>query len=157
MAPPVVVEMGAEIPAPPEVVWERLVDWERLGEWMREASEFRVTTRHREGVGVEASATIRIAGITTVDRVMVSRWEPPLWFGIAHLGWVKGSGLIHVRPTGRGTSWLWWRESLEPPLGWLGWAGLTALRPVMAATFNRDLRLLGDIVGGARSTVEFHE
>ena len=147
MAPPVVVEMSIEIAAPPEAVWDRLVDWENLGLWMREAWDFRVTTPQREGVGVVAQAKVRIAGITTLDTVIVSRWEPPEWFQIEHKGWVGGRGLMHARRTAAGT-YLWWRETLEPPLGWLGWAGMVLLKPAMAWIFNRDLRLLKALVEG---------
>lgn len=137
----VVVEMGINLPAPPQVVWDHLVDWERLGDWMHEATQFRVTTPFREGVGVEAAARIRIAGITTEDAIRVSRWEPPEWLEIQHLGWVKGSGLMHCRPAAGG-SYLWWRETLAPPWGLLGAVGMATLRPVMRGIFARDLRLL---------------
>ncbi|HYR61977.1 MAG TPA: SRPBCC family protein [Actinomycetota bacterium] len=145
MAPPVIIEMSVEINGPAQVVWDRLVDWENLGQWMKEAWDFRVTTRHREGVGVEAEAKVRVAGITTADSVIVRRWEPPEWFEIEHMGWVGGRGLMHCRPTANGT-YLWWRETLQPPLGWLGWVGMQVVRPVMAWIFNRDLALLKELV-----------
>lgn len=141
--------MSIDLPAPPEAVWARLVDWERLGDWMHEASHFRVTTLRREGVGVEAAARIRIAGITTDDSIRVTRWEPPEWLEIQHLGWVKGSGLMHCRPSATG-SFLWWRESLIPPLGTVGRLGMTALAPVMGAVFRRDLRLLRALLQAER-------
>ena len=137
--------MSATIPAPPEAVWRRLVDWERLGEWMREASDFRVTSPHREGVGVTCEARIRVAGITTVDAVAVRCWEPPAWFVIEHLGWVKGRGTMPCRPADGG-SYLWWQEALRPPLGWLGWIGMQAVKPIMGRVFRRDLRLLQELV-----------
>src|SRR3989440_7895002 len=48
MAPLVVVEVSIEIAAPPEAVWDRLVDWENLGLWMKEARDFRVISPERE-------------------------------------------------------------------------------------------------------------
>lgn len=141
---PVVVEVAIEIAAPPEAVWARLVDWENLGLWMREARDFKVLTATREGVGVEAQARVTIAGITTLDTVVVSRWEPPVWFEIEHRGWVSGTGLLHCRPTASGT-WVWWRESLVPPWSILGWAGMQLLKPVMAWVFRRDIRLLKEL------------
>lgn len=133
--------MSIELDASPVEVWARLVDWEHLGDWMHEASEFRVTTPEREGVGVEAAARIRIAGITTEDAIRVTRWEPYEWLEIQHLGWVKGSGLMHCRPSATGT-YLWWRETLIPPWGLAGWVGLRLLQPVMGQVFRRDLRSL---------------
>ncbi|HMC08471.1 MAG TPA: SRPBCC family protein [Actinomycetota bacterium] len=143
------IETNVALAAPPEAVWPYLVDWERLGLWMEEASNFRVITSQREGVGVEARATVRIGGITTVDTIRVSRWEPPEWLEIQHMGWVKGSGLMHCRPT-VGGSYLWWRERLLPPWGWIGWLGVRVLRPLMRRTFQRDLALLKELVEGER-------
>ena len=147
MAPPVVLEMAVQLGAAPEVVWGRLVDWEHLDQWMHEASDFQVTSPNREGVGVRAEATIRIAGITTRDAITVTRWEPPEWLEIRHEGWVKGHGLMHCRPAPDGT-YLWWRESLLPPLGWAGWLGLKVMQPVMRRVFQRDLGLLKALLGG---------
>lgn len=129
----------------PEIVWPFLVDWERLGDWMQEASDIRVTGARREGVGVEAEATIRIAGITTRDPIRVTRWEPPWVLEIAHLGWVKGTGYMELVPTERGTD-LFWREEYHPPWGFVGRAGMRVLRVVMRRVFERDLRALKELV-----------
>jgi uncharacterized protein YndB with AHSA1/START domain len=133
------------IPRPPNVVWPFLVDWERLDRWMKEARDFRVTGRQREGVGVEAEATVRIAGITTRDRIRVIRWRPPKVLELAHLGWVKGTGSMQLSPTDEGTR-LRWREELTPPWGPLGWVGMWTVGPVIRRTFRRDLELLRTLV-----------
>ena len=61
MSKPVVIETAGRIAASPEQIWPYLVEWERLGRWMKEASDFRVVSKHREGVDVIAMATIKIA------------------------------------------------------------------------------------------------
>lgn len=142
---PAVLEMEATMPAPPEVIWDLITDWERQGDWMLEASEFVVTSAHREGVGVEAEATIKIAGIMTRDRVRVTGWEPPRRLEIEHLGWVGGKGEIYIAPSGPGRSHVFWHEELHPPLGALGALGLSAFKPVMKRIFDRDMRLLGGL------------
>jgi carbon monoxide dehydrogenase subunit G len=139
---PVALEMEATMPAPPEVVWELITDWERQGDWMLEASDFVVTSARREGIGVEAEATIKIAGIETRDRVRVTGWEPPRRLAIEHLGWVSGAGEIVVVPSGPARSHFFWREELYPPLGALGAMGLTVFKPIMQRIFDRDVRVL---------------
>lgn len=146
---PVALEMEATIPAPPEVVWRLITDWERQGDWMLEASDFVVTSAHRKGVGVEAEATIKIAGLTTRDKVRVTGWEPPRLLAIEHLGWVSGAGEIFIAPSGPGRSHMFWREELYPPLGLLGSIGLTMFKPLMKWIFDRDVQVLARLAEAA--------
>ena len=129
----------------PEAVWPYLVDWEHLDRWMKEARGFKVIGAQREGVGVEAEATIRIAGITTRDRVRVTVWQPPVALEIEHLGWVRGTGYMELSPTDEGCH-MFWREELIPPLGPLGVSGMRLIAPIMRQVFRRDLRLLKKLV-----------
>ena len=139
------ITVETDIARPPEAVWPHLVDWERLDRWMREARDFVVLSLHREGVGVEAEATVRIAGIATRDRIRVTRWEPPTVLAMSHLGWVRGTGYMELSPTDSGTH-LFWREALVPPWGALGRMGMVILRPLMRRAFRRDLALLSRLV-----------
>lgn len=141
----VALEMEATLQAPPEVIWGLITDWERQGDWMLEASDFLVTSAHREGIGVEAEATIKIAGIKTRDRVRVTGWDPPRRLAIEHLGWVSGTGVIDVVPSGPGRSHMFWREELYPPLGLFGSIGLTLFRPMMKRIFERDVQVLSEL------------
>lgn len=140
----VYITVGIDIDSPPETIWSHLVDWENLPSWMQEARNIKVVGARREGVGVQAEASIRIAGITTRDLIRVTRWEPPVILEMAHLGWVKGSGYIELSPLERGTH-VFWREELIPPWGFLGAIGLRMMAPIMRRIFARDLRLLRDV------------
>lgn len=145
---PVVIEMAETMPGPPDVVWRLITDWEHQGDWMLEARDFVIVSEQREGVGVEAEASISIGGITTHDRVRVSRWEVEKVLGIDHLGWVSGGGEIFITPVGD-TSHVFWRETLRPPLGVVGAVGLSLFKPLMAHIFRRDLRVLQGLVRAA--------
>lgn len=142
---PVVLDMAATMPGPPDVVWDLITDWEHQDDWMLEASDFVVVSEQRDGVGVEAEASITIGGITTRDRVRVSRWEVEKVLGIQHLGWISGEGEIFLTPVADATH-LFWRETLYPPLGVLGAVGLTLFKPLMSRIFRRDLRVLQGLV-----------
>lgn len=144
---PIVIEVLETMPGPPEVVWALLTDWEHQDDWMLEASDFEVVGEQREGVGVEAKATVRIGGIRTRDRIRVGMWEPPRILVIDHLGWVKGSGEIQLVPIEGGTR-LRWRETLFAPraLGPFGRFGLRLSSPLLRRTFRRDLRVLRSLV-----------
>jgi carbon monoxide dehydrogenase subunit G len=142
---PVVVSTSGDLDGPPELVWELLTDWERQTEWMLEMSEVVVTSRAREGVGVEAKATVSVGGIKTTDIVRVDVWEPPRHLGLRHEGWVRGRGDIRLAPRPGGTH-LDWTEQLYPPWGVLGAIGLRLFRPMLARTFRRDLAILQELV-----------
>lgn len=134
---------------PPESIWDLITDWEHQDDWMLEASDFVVVSDVREGVGVEAEATIRIGGITTRDRVRVGEWDPPRRLVIEHLGWVTGRGIIELTLVAGRRTHVWWREELSPPLGVLGAIGMTAFKPLMARVFRRDLRILAGLARAA--------
>lgn len=141
------IRVSKLISAPPERIWPYLVDWERLDRWMKEASNIRLVSPHREGIGVFCEAKIRIGFIRTVDRIRVTRWEPPRVLGLEHLGWVTGNGLMELVPENAGT-FLRWTETFVPPWGWLGGTGMRIWKPLMRRIFDRDLRLLKIIVEG---------
>ncbi|HZJ51185.1 MAG TPA: SRPBCC family protein [Actinomycetota bacterium] len=138
----ITIDTTGVLPAPPEVVWKLITDWEHQGDWMLEAKDFKVLTEHREGVGVEAEATVSIGGISTRDRVRVSGWDPPQRLEIEHDGWVSGRGEFKLTPVGKDRTHVFWREELNPPLGALGTVGMNLFRPMMSRLFKRDLRIL---------------
>jgi carbon monoxide dehydrogenase subunit G len=142
-----VIQVSDTMPGPADVVWSLITDWEHQDDWMLEASDFEVIGEQREGVGVEARATVRIAGIKTRDTIRVSMWEPPRILVIDHLGWVKGAGEIQLQPVSEGTR-MRWRETLYAPrvLGPVGRLGLRLGAPLMRRIFRRDLRVLRSLV-----------
>ncbi len=133
------------LPGPPEVVWELITDWEHQDDWMLEASDFAVVSTRREGVGVEAEATISIGGIKTRDRVRIAQWQPGQALGIEHLGWVSGHAEMKLVPS-NGSTRLIWSEHFTPPLGVVGALGMTLFKPIMYRIFMRDLRVLAGLV-----------
>ena len=139
---PVTIEVALTMDATPAVVWRLITDWEHQGDWMLEASDFVVLSEQREGVGVEAEATVKIGGISTRDKVRVVGWEPEHRLAIRHMGWVSGVGEIFLTPIGKDRTHVFWREELEPPIGMAGALGLTAFKPLMRRIFQRDLHVL---------------
>ena len=150
----VVLELAETMPGPPEVVWALITDWEHQDDWMLEATDFTVTSDVREGVGVVAEATIRIAGITTRDKVRVTGWDPPRKLEMEHRGWISGHGQMSLTPLQGNRTHLFWREELYPPVGILGAIGMTALKPMMGRIFGRDLKVLAGLVRAAARGTE---
>ena len=145
MGKPIEIILSINIDAPPESIWDRLVGWESIGEWMLEADGVRVLSEQREGVGTRAVATIRIGGISTLDPIEVTGWDPPERLEVHHNGWVKGWGEMVLEPGPLGTR-LHWKEVLFPPWGVLGAVGIRLFRPIMKRTFERDAKALKELV-----------
>lgn len=156
MASVVAIEVAHTIDAPAEVIWDLITDWEHQDAWMLEASDFVVLTEQREGIGVEAEATVKIGGISTRDKVVVTGWDPPRRLGIRHEGWVAGAGEIHLTPLRGDRTHVFWREELEPPLGVFGAIGITAFKPLMKRIFARDLRVLGGLAHATARALSRH-
>lgn len=139
------VRATVEIHAPIDRVWPILVDIHGQVRWMPEMKEVTVVTAGPVGVGSVAEALVRIVGIGVRDRVVITRYEPPVAYGIEHLGLFGGPGLIELRPGPDGTTTIvQWTERLIPPLlPRLGWI---VGRPVIARLYQRDLFLLREVV-----------
>jgi hypothetical protein len=81
--------------------------------------------------------------------VRVVAWEPERRLVIRHEGWVSGVGEILLAPGDAGSTYMFWREELSPPLGVVGAIGLGLFRPLMRRIFARDLRVLEGLVRAA--------
>jgi uncharacterized protein YndB with AHSA1/START domain len=144
------MEMWWALPGPPAVVWELITDWEHQDDWMLEARNFEITSAHREGIGVEGKATVKIAGITTTDTVVVTGWQPEKRLAIAHEGWVSGEAEMLLTELPDGSTHMLWREELVcRSLGAVGSIGLSIFRPLMRWIFMRDLRILESLTRAA--------
>ncbi|MDQ3343646.1 MAG: SRPBCC family protein [Actinomycetota bacterium] len=135
------VEVCVHIEAPPERVWDVLVDWENQPRWMVDARGVRVVSRHREGVGVVLHCpTNIIAGIVVTDVLVITEWQPQRRIGVRHDGWlIRGSGAFELAATAGGTRFTW-REQIDAPLGPLGEvAARTLAVPHVRRVFRRSL------------------
>jgi len=138
-APPEPIRSLVVIDAPIDGVWDVVVDIERQPLWMREMKAVRVLTPGPLGVGTRGEATVRVLGITTIDPVTVTQFEPPTRFAIRHEGAFTGSGLITLEPGADGTTTiLRWEETLIAP----------ALSHVAAASSVWPLQLLSMLSPG---------
>ncbi|MDQ3528484.1 MAG: SRPBCC family protein [Actinomycetota bacterium] len=135
------VEVAVHIQAPPERVWDVLVDWENQPRWMVDARQVRVVSSHREGLGVVLRCPTNIAaGIVVTDVLVVTEWQPQRRIAVRHDGWlIRGYGAFELAPSAGGTDFTWWEE-IEAPLGPLGEAVAKALAvPHVSRVFRRSL------------------
>lgn len=108
---------GIEVGAPPQRVWDALVDWERQGTWMP-LTRLAVLEAASEGLGTKIVATTGLGRLSVADRMTVTGWDPPRAATVTKTGRVlRGSAAFEVHPLAGGRSRVVWREALEVPSG----------------------------------------
>lgn len=134
------VEVARDMMAPPQLVWDLLVDWERQPEWMVDARAVEVTSSVRRGTGVRLRVPTSVLGMTVEDVLEVTGWEEPRRLDVRHVGsLVSGQAAFELVASQRGTWVVWWEE-LEVPLGMVGEFGARLLvRPYLTRLFSRSL------------------
>lgn len=121
--------VSVDVDAPAERVWAALTDWDRQGEWML-GTTVRATVGQGRRVGDEMAAMTGIGRIGFLDRMRITRWEPPHVCEVLHTGrLVRGPGAFTVRERGAGSTVVW-SEQLDLPLGRLGRLGWPLVRPI---------------------------
>jgi uncharacterized protein YndB with AHSA1/START domain len=129
-----------DVAAPPEVVWDRLVDWDRQGEWML-GTTVRSTTNGGRGVGGGLEGWTGVGRLGFLDTMTITVWEPGRRCVVRHTGWlVRGGGAMEVEDLGNGRARFVWSEWLDLPLGRLGRLGWPLVRPLMQAGVDLSLR-----------------
>jgi len=130
--------VAVDVDAPVERVWAALTDWDRQGDWML-GTKVRATVGEGSQVGDEMEAVTGIGRVGFLDRMRITRWEPPHVCEVIHYGRVvRGPGTFTVRERGSGSTVIWW-EQLELPLGRLGRWGWPLVRPAARWGLQRSL------------------
>ena len=136
---------SVRVKASPERVWEWLSDWDRSADWIIGTTVDVVGEQH-DGVGARTRATTKIAGISLIDEMTVSRWEPPRLIEVRHNRKpLLGDAWFEVVPVDGG-AYVDWVEDLELPLGRLGEFGGSVLRAPVEWGLRKSLRKLKQLV-----------
>ena len=138
------LKMAIAIDAPIEAVWEAVSDIERQPLWMLEMKSVRLLTPGPVGVGTRGEADLRIFLLGVVDPVEVDRYDPPVAFGIRHVGVFAGSGRIALEALDARRTRVRWDERLVPPL--FPNLGQLFQKPILGAIFQADLERLKEMV-----------
>jgi len=105
----------------------------------------RVLTPGTIGVGTRAEADVRIFGMSVVDPISITAFDPPRRFAIRHEGRFSGVGVIELQPRADGTTTIVrWDETIVPP--YLPFVSLAILRPILEGVFQADLDRLRELV-----------
>ncbi|MEU8341211.1 Polyketide cyclase / dehydrase and lipid transport [Actinomadura meyerae] len=133
----VAVHAEAVSAAPPERVFEILVDWPRHADWMPFT-----TAEGGTKPGDEIRARTGVGPVGFVDTMVITDWQDGRRVAVRHTGRVvRGEAWFKVVPEGTGSRVVW-AERIDLPLGPLGRAGWLVAGPVVKAFLGLGLRRL---------------
>lgn len=142
------VEVSTVLAAPPETVWSVIEPIETHTEWMADAVRITFTSERRRGVGTAFDCLTRVGPFRTVDRMVVTEWEPGRAMGIEHRGLFRGAGRFTLEPAGpggRATRFTWTEHVVFP--WWLGGpVGALVAKPVLRRIWRENLDRLAVLV-----------
>jgi len=138
------MKMAIAIHAPIEAVWDAVSDIERQPLWMNEMKSVRLLTPGPVRVGTRGEADLRVFLVGVVDPIEVDQYDPPVAFGIRHVGAFSGSGRITLEALDAGRTLVCWDERLVPPH--LPNLGQLVQKPILGAIFQSDLERLKEMV-----------
>ncbi len=138
-----------DVAAPPQAVWDKLVDWQSHQAWMV-LTRVEPTTAERVGVGAGIVGVTGVGRLAFRDPMTVTAWQPPpaqvARCEVVHIGpIVRGAGAFEVEATPTGSRVVW-SEWVRLPFGLLGDVGWLAIRPVTALFLRISLRRLAKLV-----------
>lgn len=115
----VTITVCVTIDAPPETVWASVEHIESHVDWMKDAVRITFKSAQHRGVGAEFECLTRVGPLFTIDRFVVTRWEPGALIGIEHRGAVTGDAEFRLDRIGDQCTCFCWQERLQFPW-WLG-------------------------------------
>jgi len=98
-------------------VWEKLVDWKSQGEWMALTKvSSSVDDGGVSGIGTEISAFTGVGRFGVLDKMRVTKWEPPIFCAVDHYGrWIKGIGEFRLTQISLDKVRFDWYEKINAP------------------------------------------
>lgn len=143
MQPPP-VEVGVDIPAPVQAVWEEAARLEDHVEWMADAHRIDFLTEQRRGVGTRMRVATKFGPLRTSDEMEFTAWEEPHRMAVRHEGLFTGAGEFVLEDVDGTATRFTWRESIHFPWYFGGPLGAWAARPVFTWVWRRNLSRFRD-------------
>lgn len=137
--------LHVDVAAPVEQTWAAVVDWDGQGEWML-GTRVESGAQDGRGVGGTLRAFTGLGPVGFWDPMTITGWDPPHRCEVRHEGrLVRGAGTFAVEERPGGSRFIW-SERLDLPLGVVGRAGWSLVRPVFAGGVQHSLNRFARLV-----------
>lgn len=140
------LSLTQRVNASQEKVFAEIVNWPSQSAWML-GTKVWVTKNDGVGVGGEFAAFTGIGKLGFIDPMQITKWNPPQEVSVVHLGkFVRGTGEMKVEKISENESDFIWSESLELPLGIIGFVGYKIIEPFFKIAIQKSLKKFALIV-----------
>lgn len=140
------LSLAQRVKAPQEKVFAEIINWPGQSAWML-GTKVWVTKNNGVGVGGEFAAFTGIGKLGLLDPMQITHWKPPSEVSILHLGKIiKGTGEMKIEKISENESNFVWSESLEIPLGVIGFIGYKIIEPFFKIAIKKSLKKFALIV-----------
>lgn len=140
------LSLTQRVKASQEKVFAEIVNWPSQSAWML-GTKVWVTKNDGVGVGGEFAAFTGIGKLGFIDPMQITKWNPPHEVSVVHLGkFVRGTGEMKVEKISEDESDFIWSESLELPLGIIGFVGYKIIEPFFKIAIQKSLKKFALIV-----------
>lgn len=140
------LSLTQRVKASQEKVFAEIVNWPSQSAWML-GTKVWVTKNDGVGVGGEFAAFTGIGKLGFIDPMQITKWNPPHEVSVVHLGkFVRGTGEMKVEKISEDESDFIWSESLELPLGIIGFVGYKIIEPFFKSAIQKSLKKFALIV-----------
>lgn len=140
------VVYSVDIGAPVERVWAAAVDWRGQDRWVP-MTTVRAGKQSGIAVGGEIAAYTGVGPVGFLDTMTITRWDTGRRVDVLHTGsFVRGIGILAVKPLGANRSRFYWAEDLDLPLGIVGQIGWQFLKPGLSVVMRSALGKFASLV-----------
>lgn len=140
------LSLTQKVKASQEKVFAEIVNWPGQSAWML-GTKVWVTKNDGVGVGGEFAAFSGVGRLGFIDPMQITKWNPPHEVSVVHIGkFIRGTGEMKVEKISENESDFIWSESLELPLGIIGFVGYKVIEPFFKIAIQKSLKKFALIV-----------
>ncbi len=140
------IQVSTVINASAAQLWEEVRHIDRHVQWMADAESITFGSAQTAGAGTTFDCVTKVGPIRLTDKMAITSWVDEQEMGVEHQGLVTGSGRFTLTPMRPDRTRFTWEEQLVFPWWMGGPVGGLFGGVIMRGIWNRNLRVLKELV-----------